>query len=81
MNRFCAVLFAVVAGEAGYSGSLDFVDPLIGTEGSGSEYGGMMPYTGVPFGSFQMVPMTRQNRVGRLSFNHAFQDGNNKNNL
>lgn len=71
MNRFCAVLFAVVAGEAVYSGSLDFVDPLIGTEGSGSEYGGMMPYTGVPFGSFQMVPMTRQNRVGRLSFNQG----------
>ena len=80
MNRLSALFFAVVVWGA-HAGSLDYVDPLIGTEGSGSEYGGMMPYTGVPFGSFQMVPMTRQNRVGRLSFNHAFQDGNNKNNL
>ena len=51
--------------------SLKLIDPLIGTEGSGSEYGGMMPYTGVPFGSFHMVPMTRLNRVGQLSFNQA----------
>ena len=27
--------------------NLNFVDPLIGTEGSGSEYGGMQPYTKV----------------------------------
>ncbi len=39
--------------------ALDYVDPLIGTEGSGSQYGGMMPYTCVPFGSFHLVPMTR----------------------
>ena len=52
-------------------GTLGFVDPLVGTEGSGSQYGGMMPYTGVPFGSFHMVPMTRLNRVGQLSFNSA----------
>ena len=48
---------------------LDFVDPLIGTEGTGSEYGGMMPMTGVPFGSFQAVAMTRTNAIGRTSFN------------
>ena len=51
--------------------SLGLIDPLIGTEGSGSQYGGMMPMTGVPFGSFHMVPMTRLNRVGQLSFNQA----------
>ena len=51
--------------------SLRFVDPLIGTEGKGSQYGGMMPCTGVPFGSFHMVPMTRLNRVGQLSFNSS----------
>ena len=60
-----------IAGAAASKEPLDYVDPLIGTEGSGSEYGGMMPYTGVPFGSFQMVPMTRLNRVGQLSFNSA----------
>ena len=54
-----------------HQGTLGFVDPLVGTEGSGSQYGGMMPYTGVPFGSFHMVPMTRLNRVGQLSFNSA----------
>ena len=52
-------------------GELNFVDPLIGTEGSGSEYGGMQPYTCVPFGSFHAVPMTRTNRIGRLSFNSS----------
>ena len=51
--------------------SLEVVDPLIGTEGEGTQYGGMMPYTGVPFGSFQLVPMTRLNGIGRLSFNQA----------
>ena len=45
------------------------VDPMIGTEGVGSEYGGMMPMTGVPFGSMHLVPMTRTNGVGRTSFN------------
>ena len=50
---------------------LCYIDPLIGTEGSGSQYGGMQPYTCVPFGSFHMVPMTRLNRVGQLSFNAA----------
>lgn len=51
--------------------ALACIDPLIGTEGAGSEYGGMMPYVGVPFGSFHLVPMTRLNRVGQLSFNSA----------
>jgi len=59
-------LFALAAASA-----LSFIDPLIGTEGSGSQYGGMMPSSGTPFGSFQMVPMTRLNRVGQLSFNNA----------
>lgn len=53
------------------SSALDFVDPLIGTEGRTSQQGGMMPYVCVPFGSFHMVPMTRQNRVGQLSFNSS----------
>ena len=39
--------------------ALAFVDPMIGTEGTGSEYGGMMPMTGVPFGSMHLVPVTR----------------------
>lgn len=66
-----ACLSVLQCSAAAASGPLDFVDPLIGTEGSGTEYGGMMPYTGVPFGSFQMVPMTRRNKVGRLSFNQG----------
>ena len=49
--------------------SLYYVDPFIGTEGLGSGYGGMQPYTTVPFGSIHVVPMTRMNRIGMLSFN------------
>lgn len=51
--------------------SLEYVDPLIGTEGEGTEYGGLMPYIGVPFGSAQWTPMTRLNDVSRLSYNAA----------
>ncbi|MBQ6328097.1 MAG: glycoside hydrolase family 92 protein, partial [Kiritimatiellae bacterium] len=65
-NLFAA--FAAIAAAAG-AGSLDNVDPLIGTEGQGTQYGGMQPYTCVPFGSFHLVPMTRTNANGRLSFN------------
>ncbi len=50
------------------------VDPMIGTEGKGSEYGGMMPMAGVPFGSMNLVPVTRTNGVSRTSFNAL--DGN-----
>ena len=66
-------LFAVLAALAATAGAgpLDFVDPLIGTEGQGTQYGGMQPYTCVPFGSFHLVPMTRTNCIGRLSFNSA----------
>ncbi len=72
-----AALFITVAVITGAVGGvqadeyLDFVDPLIGTEGHGSEYGGMQPYTCVPFGSFHLVPMTRTNAIGRLSFNSS----------
>lgn len=51
--------------------SLDYVDPLIGTHGEGTQYGGMMPMTGVPFGSIQWVPMTRLMDVSCLSYNEA----------
>lgn len=50
---------------------LEYVDPLIGTEGEGTEYGGLMPYIGVPFGSAQWTPMTRLNDVSCLSYNAA----------
>ena len=69
---WCLVWLSAVVRSAVAGGSaLDCVDPLIGTEGAGSEYGGMMPYVCEPFGSFQLVPMTRLNRVGQLSFNNA----------
>lgn len=50
---------------------LEYVDPFIGTEGEGTEYGGLMPYIGVPFGSAQWTPMTRLNDVSCLSYNAA----------
>ena len=64
-----AFFLSVFAASVALAGSIDFVDPMIGTEGTGSEYGGMMPMTGVPFGSFQSVAMTRTNAIGRTSFN------------
>ena len=50
---------------------LDSVDPLIGTEeipGLRSNYGGMQPMVGVPFGSMHLVPMTRSNGVRTVCF-------------
>ena len=66
-SLFCtlAAACALVAAKE----PLDYIDPLIGTEGKGSQYGGMMPMTGVPFGSIQWVPMTRLTEVGSLSYN------------
>lgn len=52
-------------------GGLDCVDPMIGTEGDGTEYGGLMPYVGVPFGSAHWVAMTRLTEVGRTSYNDS----------
>ena len=73
-KRYKTVLIAAavaLSAVAMAESQLRHVDPWIGTEGTGSNYGGMQPYTCVPFGSFHMVPMTRLNRVGQLSFNAA----------
>ena len=70
MKKYLFVAVAAIAVVAG-AGSLECVDPLIGTEGQGTQYGGMQPYTCVPFGSFHLVPMTRTNAIGRLSFNSS----------
>ena len=64
---FCTL--AVLCTLASAKEPVDYIDPLIGTEGKGSQYGGMMPMTGVPFGSIQWVPMTRLTEVGALSYN------------
>lgn len=64
---FCVVVSMTV--ETLPASALDSIDPMIGTEGVGSEYGGMMPMTGVPFGSMHLIPVTRTNAVGRTSFN------------
>ena len=63
------ILIAALLPLVSLAAALDEVDPMIGTEGAGSEYGGMMPMTGVPFGSMHLVPVTRTNAVGRTSFN------------
>lgn len=53
--------------------ALDFVDPMVGTEGVGTRSCGLMPYVGVPFGSMHLVPMTRWSYVRYTSFDS--QDG------
>jgi putative alpha-1,2-mannosidase len=75
MGILCGTILAAVLPMAALpamsstagAGSLECVDPLIGTEGKGTQYGGMQPYTCVPFGSFHLVPMTRTNDIGRLN--------------
>lgn len=72
MKAMSALLAALGLFAAAFADARDwasFVDPMVGTEGTGSEYGGMMPMTGVPFGSMHIVPVTRTNAVGRTSFN------------
>ena len=71
--RHLILLFAFSGALTAFAArtALDFVDPFIGTEGAGSQYGGMQPYVTVPFGSIHTVPQTRRNGVGRLSFNSA----------
>ncbi len=50
---------------------IDYIDPLIGTEGAGTQYGGMMPGVVKPFGSLQWVAMTRLTEVSRTSYNYS----------
>ena len=71
MKRYIALIVIVALALLAFrrSDGLKYVDPLIGTEGEGTEYGGLMPYVGVPFGSAQWTPMTRLNEVSRLSYN------------
>ena len=62
MKAMSALLAALGLFASAFAGARDwasFVDPMVGTEGTGSEYGGMMPMTGVPFGSMHLVPVTR----------------------
>jgi predicted alpha-1,2-mannosidase len=65
-----SVGLASAAPSSGKSG-VDYIDPLIGTEGAGSQYGGMWPGVGQPFASLQWVGMTRLTEVGRTSYNFS----------
>lgn len=50
---------------------VDYIDPLIGTEGGGSQYGGMVPGVGMPFASLQWVAMTRLTEVSSTCYNFS----------
>lgn len=57
--------------------AIDYVDPMIGTGSKRADEGnagGMMPYTGVPFGMWQWVPMTRLSEHGITSFSAYAKD-------
>jgi predicted alpha-1,2-mannosidase len=47
------------------------VDPLIGTGSGPIGYGGTMPFVTPPFGMTDWTPQTRQNKLGRVSYNAA----------
>lgn len=50
---------------------LDYVNPLIGTDGVGGEYAGMFPGVCKPFASLQWVAMTRVSEIGSTSYNYS----------
>lgn len=62
---------SVLAATAAPPTPADWVDPYIGTVGSGSEYGGTMPLVTTPFGMTNWTAQTRQNRVSVSSYNYA----------
>ena len=50
-------------------GTLQWVDPRIGTNGPDpSEYGGMVPSVALPFAGVRTVPMTRENMVSGCAY-------------
>ncbi|TKY87178.1 hypothetical protein EX895_003855 [Sporisorium graminicola] len=50
-------------------GTLQWVDPRIGTNGPDpSEYGGMVPSVALPFAGVRSVPMTRENLVSGCAY-------------
>ncbi|SJX61868.1 uncharacterized protein SRS1_12852 [Sporisorium reilianum f. sp. reilianum] len=50
-------------------GTLQWVDPRIGTNGADpSEYGGMVPSVALPFAGVRTVPMTRENLVSGCAY-------------
>jgi predicted alpha-1,2-mannosidase len=50
---------------------VDTVNPLIGTGSGPIGYGGTMPFVTPPFGMTNWTPQTRQNHLGRVSYNYA----------
>ncbi|ETS62997.1 hypothetical protein PaG_02769 [Moesziomyces aphidis] len=51
------------------AGTLQWVDPRIGTNGPDpSEYGGMVPSVALPFAGVRTVPMTRENLVSGCAY-------------
>jgi predicted alpha-1,2-mannosidase len=52
------------------SGSIDWVNPLIGTAQGKIGYGGTMPFVTPPFGMTNWTPQTRQNKISVVSYNY-----------
>ena len=63
-NIAAVFAFAVLAALAAQAAKapIDYVDLFVGTEGAGTQYGGVQPDTCVPFGSFHLVPVMRPHR-------------------
>ena len=52
------------------SDAVRWVNPLIGTGNGPIGYGGTMPFVTPPFGMTDWTPQTRQNKLGRVSYNY-----------
>jgi predicted alpha-1,2-mannosidase len=66
-----ALFAATVDSNAQASAPLTAVNPFIGTGSGPIGYGGTMPFVTPPFGMTDWTPQTRQNQLGRVSYNYA----------
>jgi predicted alpha-1,2-mannosidase len=67
-----AIVYALSAtGAESVEEPVDFVNPLIGTKGLGTQYGGMVPGVTHPFGMVQWTPMTRKNEIRFCPYNYG----------
>lgn len=70
MIRHFLWLALPILGLAASPDPVSYVNPLIGTEGKGTEYGGTIPSVGVPFANVYWSPQTRLNGISVAAYNH-----------
>jgi len=62
---------SALTGQVTTKTPVDWVNPYIGTDGPGSDYGGTMPLVTTPFGMTNWTAQTRQNKISVSSYNYG----------